>query len=153
MPQPLRHARDLERARRAGAAARAQGRSAMDAALAQIDAAFGEAARINVFKLRVERWLRLGPAHPAVQARFGARAELLHGRDLDAAVMLADRWWREERKAFQIASVLGRGSALSLDVLRELRLVLRLMRRKRMHAEFFTIVAALRDEPIAMAAE
>lgn len=64
-----------------------------------------------------------------------------------------ERWWRAERKAFQIASAFGRGSRLSLDVLSELRLILRLMRRKHMHAGFASIVAALSDEPNAMAAE
>jgi hypothetical protein len=62
-------------------------------------------------------------------------------------------WWRAERKAFQIASAFGRGSRLSLDVLSELRLMLRLMRWKRMQAEFPAIVGALCDEPVAMAAE
>jgi hypothetical protein len=148
-----RDRRDLERARRAGEAARAQGQTAMDVALAEISAAFGEAAAINGFKLRVERWLRLGPHHPAVRARFGTRAALLRGRSLDA-IALTERWWRNERKAFQIASAFGRGNALSLEVLRELRLILRLMRWKRMHGEFDSIVAAFGDdEPIRMAAE
>ena len=125
----------------------------MDAALAQIGAAFDEAAIVNAFKLRVERLLRLGPHHPAVRARFGSRAALLIGRSLDAAIVLVERWWRDERKAFQIASALGRGSRLSLEVLSELRLILRFMRFKRMRAEFGLIVAAVCDEPIAMAAE
>ena len=47
-----------------------------------------------------------------------------------------ERWWRDERKAFQIASALGGGTRLSLEVLRELRLILRLMRFKRMQAEY-----------------
>ena len=89
---------------------------------------------------------------PCVRALAHAR-ELLIGRSLDAAIALVERWWRDERKAFQIASALGCGSRLSLEVLRELRLVLRLMRFKRMQAEFCLIIAALCDEPIAMAAE
>ena len=125
----------------------------MDVALAQIGAAFDDAARINAFKLRVAHWLRLGPNHPAARARFGTRAEVLRGRGLEAAIVLAERWWRDERKAFAIASALGRGNALSLEVLRELRLILRLLRWKRMHAEFDSLLAALGDEPIRMAAE
>jgi len=153
MSYRTRDQRDLERARRAGAAARQQSPSAMEAALAQIDAAFDEAAIVNAFKLRVERLLRLGPHHPAVRARFGSRAELLTGRSLDAAIVLVERWRRDQQQAFQIASALGRGSRLSLDVLSELRLILRLMRFKRMQTELSTIVAALCDEPIKMAAE
>jgi hypothetical protein len=153
MPYRPRRQRDLERTRRAGAVAQAQGQPAINVAIAQIGAAFDAASTVNAFKLRVERWLRLGPQHPAVRARFGARAELLRSRNLAAAIALAERRWRAERKAFQIASAFGRGSRLSLDVLSELRLILRLLRRKRMQAEFPAIVAALCDDPIAMAAE
>jgi hypothetical protein len=125
----------------------------MDATLAQIGAAFDDASVINVFKMKVERFLRLGPHETAVRARFGARAELLQGHSLDAAVALVERWWRDERKAFQIASALGRGNRLSLEVLAELRLILRIMRFKRMHSEFFQMIAELNGELIAEAAE
>jgi hypothetical protein len=152
-PLPARERRDLERARRAAAAARQQGRPAMDVALAQIEATFDHAAIINALKLRAERTLRLGPQHPAVRARFSARAHLLPGRSLDQAIMLVERAWRDERKAFQIAAAFGRGSRLSLDVLAELRLILRLLRAKRMQAEFPAIVAALRDDNLQLAAE
>jgi hypothetical protein len=151
MPYRPRGERDRDRARRAAAAA--QTGSVMAAALAQIDAAFDEAAAINALKLRVERQLRRGPYHPAVRARYAGRAELLQGRSLDAAIALVERWWRDERRAFLIASALGRGLRLPLDVLHELRLILRLMRCKRLHAQFPTIVAAVRDESTAMAAE
>jgi len=146
--------RDAQRGRRAAEAAGRETRSAMAAALAQISAAFDDAAAINAFKIRVERLMRLGPDHPAVRARFGARASMLAGRDLDAAIILVERWWRDERQAFAIASVLGCATRLSLEVLSELRLMLRLMRRKRMQAEYeAVVVAALCETPIAMAAE
>ena len=125
----------------------------MAAALAQIGAAFDEAATINAFKIRVERLIRLGPHHPAVRARFGARAAMLSGRGLDSAVVVAERWWRDERKAFQIASALGCATRLSLEVLGELRLILRLMRCKRMHAAFAEFLSALCGAPTAAAAE
>ena len=88
-----------------------------------------------------------------MRARFSARAELLRGRGLDAALTLVERCWRSERKAFQIASVFGRGSRFSLDVLAELRLILRLMRFRRRHAQFAAVLDALCDQPIAQAAE
>jgi len=141
--------RDRDRARRAAA----ESSSAFDAALAEIASAFDETAQINAFKLRVERQLHLGPLHPAMRARFGARAALLRGRSLAAAIVLVERWWRDERRAFLIASALGRGVRLPIDVLAELRLILRLMRFKRMHAEFPAIVAAVCDEPTPLAAE
>jgi hypothetical protein len=145
--------RDLARMRRAAATAQRQSRPAMAVALAQIGAAFGEAAAVNGFKIRIEAFMRRGPNHPAVRARFGARAQMLFGRNLDAANIMAERWWREERKAFQIASALGCGTRLSLEVLRELRLILRLMRRKGMEAEYQAVLAALCEVPIAVAAE
>jgi hypothetical protein len=145
--------RDAERLRAAATAKGQTNASAMDQALAQIEAAFGEAAAVNDFKLRAERLLRLGPYHPAVRARFRARAQMLSGCNLASAAARADRWWREERRAFQIASALGTGSRLSLEVLSEARLVLRLMRFKRMHAEFRILIAALRGDVAAEAAE
>jgi hypothetical protein len=148
-----RQERDRERARRAAAVEQAKGQLALDVALTEIAAAFDQAAAVNGFKIRVERLIRHGPRHPALRTRFGARAARLHGRDLDAAIATVERWWRDERKAFQIASALGGGTRLSLDVLRDMRLVLRLMRFKRMQAEYFEALAALCNPPTAMAAE
>ena len=123
----------------------------MDAALAEIGAAFDEAAAVNAFKLRVEQtWLRAARSTRRVRARFAARAASCCAAAASTPPScLAERWWRDERKAFQIASAFGRGNRLSLDVLRELRLILRLMRWKRMQAEFRAIVAALDDDPIS----
>ncbi len=125
----------------------------MDGALAQIGTAFDEAAAVNRFKLRVEHMLRLGPQHAAMGGRFGARATLLYGRGLDAAIAVTERCWRDERKAFQIASALGYGNRLSLEVLRELRLILRLMRYKKMQVEFGALAALLCGESTLLAAE
>jgi len=147
-----REERECQRIHRAAVAAGGEARPAMAAALAQISAAFDEAAAVNTFKIRIERLMRLGPDHRAVRARFGARAEMLSGRSLDTAIALAERWWRDERKAFQIASAFGCGR-LSLEVSRELRLILRLMRFRRMQAEFSAALTALCDMPAEMAAE
>jgi len=146
-----REERDQARGRRA--AARAKGMSAMAIALAQIGAAFDDAAVVNDFKIRVDRQLRLGPHHPAIRARFGARAALLSRCSLDAAIATVEHWWREERKAFQIANALVAGTRLPLEVLCELRLILRLMRLRRMQTEYVTIVAGLCDRAVAIAAE
>src|SRR5215469_13848357 len=125
MPHRPRAVRDAERLRAVATANCSAGHSAMDHALAHIEAAFGEAAAINDFKLRVERLFRLGPHHPALRARFRTRAEMLAGCSLTIATARAERWWREEQRTFQIASAFGYGSRLSLEVLRELRLALR----------------------------
>lgn len=125
----------------------------MAVALAEIGAAFDATAAINDFKLRVERLVRLPPDHPALRRRFGARVELLAGRDLNAAIAAVERWWRDEHKAFQIACAFGGGTRLSLDVLSELRLILRLLRFKKMHAEFGAIAGAVCNEAAPVAAE
>jgi hypothetical protein len=153
MPDRRREAHESERIRMAASAARSATGSAFDAALAQIGAAFDETAAILDFKLRVERMLCRGPQHAAVCARFGARAAMLSGLSLDAATARVERWWRDEHKAFQIASALGHGNRLSLEVLRELRLIVRLLRFKRMRAEFGAIAAAVCGEAMAEAAE
>ncbi len=76
---------------------------------------------------------------------------MLSGKCLDAAVALVERWWRHEQRAFLIASAFGYGNRLSLEVLRELRLMLRLMRLKGMQSEFGETIAALRDDVMTQA--
>jgi hypothetical protein len=132
----LRKERERRRVDRAVSTARAEQASAMAVALAHIGAAFDEAAAINGFKLRIGRIIALGPEDAAVRERFGARAAMLADLTLDEAITRGERWWRDERRAFQIASVFGRATRLSLEVLRELRIILRLIRRKQMHAEY-----------------
>jgi hypothetical protein len=78
---------------------------------------------------------------------------MLRGRGLEAAIVIAERWWRDERRAFAIASAFGRGSRLSLEILSELRLILRWMRFKRLDAEYKVARAALGDAPLLAAAE
>jgi HPt (histidine-containing phosphotransfer) domain-containing protein len=149
MPYRPRSTRDLHRI---ASAASAAGASGMDAALARIGAAFDDAAAINQFKMRIEQALRLGPQHPAVRARFRARAAAAPDGTLDDAIAAIERWWREEKKAFPLASALGYGNRLSLEVLRELRLILRLIRCKGMAGQFNALVAALCDDTITLAA-
>jgi len=139
MPYRPRATRDLCRSM----APRAAGTSGMEAALAQIGAAFDHAAAINQFKLRIEHAIRLGPQHPTVRARFRGRAAATPDCTLDTAIVTIERWWREEKKIFPIASALGYGNRLSLEVLRELRLVLRLIRFKGMAAQFGALAARL----------
>jgi hypothetical protein len=132
-----------------------ESRSAIEAAVAEIHSAFSRAAEIDAFKLRVKRWLWLGPQHPAARARFRARAVALPQWRLDAAIREVERWWREERKAFALASALGYGSRLPLETLREVRLILRLLRRKGIAAESEAIAEAVCDDAdvLTLAAE
>ena len=106
----------------------ANGVGVMAATEARIEAQFGEAAVINTFKLRVERIILFGPEHAGVRARYGARAASLRGASLSTAIHIVDNLLVFERQAFQLASALGCGTRLSVEVLKELRLILRWLR-------------------------
>ncbi len=121
-------------------AAIANGVGAMEATEARIEAQFGEAAVINAFKLRVERIILFGPEHAAVRARYGARAASLRGASLSTAIHIIDSLFTLERRAFQIAGVYGGGSRLSVEVLKELRLILRWLRFVGRACQFPSIV-------------
>jgi hypothetical protein len=139
--------RNFERGLRAGraaqATARGAGSSAMEAAKAMIDAAFGEAALCTDFKARVAAALATGTAHPANKLRYRARARMLRGKGLAAAIATVERWHKAERKAFQVASLFGRPPRLPLIVLSELRLILRVFRRSGMADQFPALVESL----------
>ncbi len=158
-PHRPRGQRDLERVHRSVRAVHDTpngevARPALAAALAAIGAAFNRAAIVNDLKIAVERHISRGPEHSAVRARFAARAALLRGRDLDAALTMIERWWRDEQRAFASASAFGRGSRLSLQVLDELRLLLRWLRFKHLHAEYAdAFTARCADTPVLEAAE
>ena len=141
---------NLDRGRRAAERARAAGDTAMDAARAMIDAAFDQAAAHIDFKARIAAMLRIGAEHPANKARFGRRAEMLRSKNLDAALAAVERWYRTERKAFQIASAFSRPPRLSLMVLSELRLMLRILRRKGMADQFPILIETLCEPVPAM---
>jgi hypothetical protein len=115
--------------------------TAMDRSIADIDRAFSHSSEVVRFKRRIRAILR-EPDHPAVAARYGAWARWLLRCPLATAVTCVDNEWRIERQAFQVASALGRGARLSVEVLAELNLILRWLRFRRMDAEFVT----MRDE-------
>jgi hypothetical protein len=158
-PHRPRAERDLERAHRAALAVRdtpndKTSRPALAAALAAIEAAFDRAAVVNDLKIAVERHISRGPVHPAVRARFAARIALLRGRSLEDALATIERWRRDEQRVFAIAGAFGRGSRLGLQVLDELRLLLRWLRFKRFDAEYVDALAELRgDTRVLEAAE
>jgi hypothetical protein len=108
MPHRPRAERDLQRGRAAARAGTAG--SAIGAALAQIAAAFDEAAAINDFKLRIERCQRLGPQHPAVRARFRARAAVLPDCTL-ALVARGEKGLSDRERAWLRQSALARSLA------------------------------------------
>jgi hypothetical protein len=71
----------------------------MEAAKAMIDAAFGEAAVCTDLKARVAAVLAVGAEHPANKLRHRARARMLRGKALAAAIAAVERWYKAERKA------------------------------------------------------
>jgi hypothetical protein len=135
--------RNRERAARAGRNERRQGLGAMDTAKAMIEAAFDESAAHIDFKARVAAVLAGGPDAPANKLRYRARARMLSGKSLGTAIVAAERWYKAERKAFQIVSVYGRPPQVSLMILAELRLILRFFRRRGMARQFPALVDSL----------
>jgi hypothetical protein len=127
-------------------AAQKAGANVLDATSAQIAAEFGHAAEINSFKLRVERAILSGPAHPAMQARYGWRMRGLRGMSLLGAIFVVERLYRHKRASFQIASALGYGDRLGLEMLRELRLILRWLLASGRACQFLSIVADVLDD-------
>lgn len=116
----------------------------MTAALAAIDREFSASGAHRRFKARIRCILR-DPHHPAVCARYRARAEMLLGLPLASASRLVTQWYLAERRAFQLTSALGGAgrlsqTMLSLTILRELRLIARFMCRKRLVDEFPIVV-------------
>ena len=122
---------------------------AMDAALAEIERAFGFPAVL--FKQRVRRFARRGADHPANRARYVARVAQLRGVPIERAVVLVEGWFQRERQAFAIASAFGSGTRLSTMVLAEMRLILRFMRAKRIGLQ--PVIADVLGEALAVAAE
>lgn len=121
---------------------------AMASALADIRREFGPGADTIDLKCRLRRVLRL-PDAPAWKARYGARARqvveaaIIHRAGnpspapcLHIAVNIIERHYRAARRTVLIADALNRRPCLDFMVLRELRLLLRFLRRSEYAAQF-----------------
>jgi hypothetical protein len=143
--------RDQARGERAAEIVRARGGSAMEAALAAIEATFSPAIRHSTFKRRVAGLVRCGAAHPEVRTRYQRLAERYPRANLETAIVIVERLYRAEIDARDAAVRLwGRCSRprLALMLLQELRLLLRMVRR---HApgRYRGLVAAVLAEDTA----
>jgi len=140
--------RDHARGRRAAEAVRARGGSALEAALAAIEATFSPAIRHSTFKRRVCGVMAYRAAHPEVRSRYQRLAERYAGANLDTALVIVERLYRAELDARDSAiRMWGRCSRprIALMLLQELRLMLRLVRRYA-PARYAGIVAAVLAE-------
>jgi hypothetical protein len=123
---------DLERGRCAAARVRDGGGSALAAAFAHIEATFSPASRHAAFKDRVAGLMRCGAADPLVRARYGDLVERHRLTHLDPAILLVERMHAGEIDARAMAlRAWGHCSRprLTLMILDELRLILRMVRR------------------------
>jgi hypothetical protein len=125
----------------------------IEIALAQIAVAFSCAAEINSFKFRVERWLRLGPEHPAVRARFRARTAALPQWQLDAAIREVERWWARGAQGFRARQRARLRLATADRGTPRATADLAVDSFQRDGAEFEAIAAAVYEHDIALAAE
>jgi hypothetical protein len=124
--------RDLQRGRRAAARVRAGGGSALAAAYAHIEATFSPAMHHAAFKDRVAALMMGGAAHPEAWTRYRRLVERYPAANLDTAIVLVERMRRAEIEA-RAASVRSWGQSsrprLTLMILDEVRLILRMLRR------------------------
>jgi hypothetical protein len=125
--------RDLARGRRAALAARARGGTALQAACAHIEATFAPGMRHALLKDRVAALIAAGPGHPEVWMRYRSVVERHRVANLDAAIVIVGRMRSAESEARRAAiQAWGHSSRprLALMILDELRLILRVMRRR-----------------------
>jgi hypothetical protein len=112
-------------------------------ALSRIEA-LGRHAPHLLCKNAVRQAITLGTGSREVRARYRFRCEELEGASLSAAIVAVERAYLRERAARRRARLFGRPSPrLTILILRELRLLLRLMRWRKMHAAFPSIVEAI----------
>ena len=91
--------RDRARGDRAAERVRARGGSAMDAALAAIEATFSPALKHSLAKRRVAALIRQGAAHAEVRARYQRLAERYPLANLDTAIAIVERLYLAELDA------------------------------------------------------
>jgi hypothetical protein len=139
--------RDRARGDRAAERVRARGGSAMEAAVAAIEATFSPALKRSLARRRVAALIRQGAAHPEVRARYRRLAERYSLANLDTAIAIVERLHSAELDARTAAVRLwGRCSRprVTLMLLKDLRLILRMVRRYA-PARYDTLVAAVLD--------
>ena len=143
--------RDLQRGRRAAARVRAAGGSAVAAAYAHIEATFSPAMHHAAFKDRVAALMMAGPAHPEAWTRYRRLVERYPAANIDTAIVLVERMRRSEIEA-RAASVRSWGQSsrprLTLMILDEVRLILRMLRRYA-PARFSGLMAAIQAGDLA----
>jgi hypothetical protein len=124
--------RDRARGDRAAERVRARGGSAMEAALAAIEATFSPALKHSLARRRVAALIRQGAAHPEVRARYRRLAERYPLASLDTAITIVERLRRAELDAraatVRLWGCCGR-PRITLMLLEDLRLILRMVRR------------------------
>ena len=148
--------RDHARGRRAAEAVRARGGSALEAALAAIEATFSPAVRYSTFKRRVAGLMACGAAHPDVRSRYQRLAERYVGANLDTSLVIVERLYRAEIDARDRAiGMWGRCSRphIALMLLQELRLMLRVVRRYAPARYTGIVTAVLADDAAETSAE
>jgi hypothetical protein len=137
--------RDLQRGRYAAARVRAGGGSALAAAYAHIEATFSPATHHATFKDRVAALMKRGAGHPEAWTRYRRLVERYPIANLDTAIVLVERMRRAEVEA-RAASVRNWGQCcrprLTLMILDEIRLILRVLRRYA-PARFCELMAAV----------
>jgi hypothetical protein len=123
---------DQERGRLAAERARAQGKSALECALARIDATFSVEMRFNLHKRRVRAIIQAGVDNPEALRYRRVAKQVRPDIQIEAAVFIAERCYRmevERRERIERTWGFCHEPRIRLMVLDELRLMLRWCRR------------------------
>jgi hypothetical protein len=116
---------------------------ALQRALDRIEREFSASAEIADFKHRVRSIIHDGTGNPALRARYSIRLQELLGYSIDAACFTVDRWYRDhlaELKRWREVPYAPQPPRITYEILRELRLILRLIRRSKFRGEFQVIL-------------
>ena len=126
--------RGLNIGRRRAKAVHAAGGSAMQAASAHFSGSFSSSGLIQDFKSRIAKIIQHGPNHPWVKWRYRKVTEECCNNNLDLrlTILLIELTYRNDKKAREChIAAWGHTSRprITAEILAELRLILRLMRR------------------------
>lgn len=149
-----RSQRDYMRGKIAAEAVKAAGGDVTAQWKRHLAVTFDRSSIHNSRKMRVERYIRLGAGHPECRARFGADVAMLRDRQLRlrASCIVIGTAHKIALAQFRQASRLGTRISSQHVRLGELALILRWMRRQRMHADFDHLLRLATGDEFALEA-
>lgn len=139
--------RDLARGRRAAAACKAAGGSAIQCIEASIDATFNGSSAHNRIKRNIDLLIRKGPSSDHARAYYSTLARRIAGMTLDEAIETVTVWYRAKRppsRKWLLTNVTelhaDAGRSLHAERIYGALVLLRLMRAKKVSDAMFRAI-------------